>query len=156
MSSSPVVLNVAHTGLTVRDLDAALTMWCDDLGFTLERTFTINEAVTTATTGVRSARIRAATVVLGQQCIELLEYDPSPSEPARASPAQSGATHIALTIADLDRALTVCGRHGWVPVGEPYRMTDGPRAGTRIIYLHGPAGGTLELLAPPATTDPAP
>ncbi|GAB2928914.1 hypothetical protein GCM10027047_27040 [Rhodococcus aerolatus] len=144
-----LVIEVGHVGLTVTDLDEALSMWCDDLGFVLERTFTLDEATTAGTTGVRSATIDAATVVLGPHRLELLQYRPAPAGVARALPSQSGATHIALVVADLAGVLLVCRRHGWVPVGGPHRLTSGARAGTVIVYLDGPAGGTLELIAPP-------
>ena len=146
---APLVAEVEHVGLTVPDLGRALEMWCDDLGFTLERTFTLDEEVTAGTTGVGSSSIHAATVTLGHHRIELLEYRPGTAGAARVRPSQSGATHVALTVTDLDAVLAVCRRHGWVPVGEPYRLTSGLRAGTDIVYLHGAAGGTLELIAPP-------
>ena len=50
---------------------------------------------------------------------------------------------------DIDAVLAVCRRHGWTAVGAPHRLETGVRAGTDIVYLHGPAGGTLELIAPP-------
>lgn len=137
--------------MTVPDLDDALSMWCDGLGFILERSFTLDEAVTWGTTGVRGATIRAATVTLGPHRIELLQYDPPVHAREPTSPAQGGATHIALTVHDLDAAIDVCGRHGWQVVGAPHLMTSGPRAGTRIIYLDGPRGGHLELIAPPTS-----
>lgn len=144
-----LITEVAHVGLTVPHLGQALRMWCDDLGFTLERTFTLDEDVTAGTTGVELATVHAATVTLGHHRIELLQYTPGTAGAARIHPSQSGATHVALTVTDLDTVLTVCRRHGWVPVGKPYRLTSGLRAGTDIVYLHGAAGGTLELIAPP-------
>lgn len=152
MESVHLVADVAHVGLTVPDLAVALSMWCDDLGFTLERTFDLDEVVTAGTTGVRASSIHAATVVLGAHRIELLEYRPAASGTARIDPSQHGATHIALTVTDIDAVLAVCRAHGWTAVGPPHRLGSGARAGSQIIYLHGPAGGTLELIAPPAAT----
>lgn len=147
--ASPLISDIAHSGLTVADLDDALALWCSGLGFVLERTFTLDVDVTAATTGVRGAVIRAATVALGPHRVELLQYDP-PRPPASAgSPAQVGVVHIALTVSDLDRVLELCAGHGWRPVGTPHLMTGGARAGTRIIYLEGARGGFLELIAPP-------
>ncbi|WP_413600922.1 VOC family protein [Curtobacterium sp. Curtsp57] len=149
-----LVSDVAHSGLTVTDLDDALSLWCSGLGFTLERVFSLDADTTAATTGVGGATIRAATVRLGHQRVELLQYIP-PEPPERAgSPARIGTVHIALTVSDLDRVLELCARHGWRPVGTPHRMTNGARAGTRIIYLEGAHGGFLELIAPPHRTPP--
>jgi len=147
--TAPLVSDVAHAGLTVDDLDDALVLWCSGLGFALERTFTLDTRTTTATTGVQGSTIRAATVTLGDQRIELLQYDPPRSGRASDSPAHTGTVHIALTVSDLDRVLDLCAAHGWRPVGEPHEMTSGARTGTRIIYLEGALGGFLELIAPP-------
>lgn len=146
----PLVADVAHAGLTVADLDDALVLWCDELGFSLERSFTLDADTTARTTGVHGATIRAATVTLGPHRVELLQYDPPRSAPASSTPAQAGVIHIALTVNDLDRVLGVCERHGWRAVGAPHRMAAGARIGTRIIYLEGEHGGFLEVIAPPA------
>ncbi len=145
----PLVSDVAHSGLTVADLDDALELWCAGLGFTLERTFTLDADVTAATTGVHGAVIRAATVTLGPHRIELLQYGPPRTPESAGSPAILGTVHIALTVADIDRVLELCAAHGWRPVGAPHRMNEGARVGTRIIYLEGALGGFLELIAPP-------
>ncbi|PPF68560.1 hypothetical protein C5E16_06760 [Clavibacter michiganensis] len=147
--ASPLVSDVAHSGLSVADLDDALVLWCSGLGFVLERTFTLDGEVTAATTGVRGAVIRAATVALDPHRVELLQYDPPRLLESAASPAQVGVVHIALTVSDLDRVIELCAGHGWRPVGTPHRMASGARAGTRIIYLEGALGGFLELIAPP-------
>lgn len=147
--NTPIVSDVAHTGLTVADLDIALSMWCDGLGFALERRFDLDETVTAGTTGVSGASIHAATIALGHQRIELLEYTPAPVGRVQTSPAHNGATHIALTVLDMNQTLEVCQSYRWHAVGPPHLMREGPRAGTRIIYLEGPNGGLLELIAPP-------
>lgn len=145
----PIVTDVAHAGLTVPDLHEAISMWCSELGFTLERSFTLDEETTAGTTGVVGATLSAATVRLGHHRIELLQYDPPGAQRADGSPAHEGTIHIALTVTDLDRALEVFARHGWHAVGTPHLMTNGTRAGTRIVYLAGEHGGFVELIAPP-------
>ncbi|KQQ03399.1 MULTISPECIES: VOC family protein [unclassified Rathayibacter] len=147
--TSPLVSAVAHSGLTVTDLDDSVELWCSGLGFTLERTFTLDADITVATTGVDGTTIRGAVVTLGDHRVELLQYDPPRSARAAGSPADIGTVHIALTVSDLDRVLGLCAGHGWRPVGPPHRMTSGARAGTRIVYLEGALGGFLELIAPP-------
>ncbi|QHC57821.1 VOC family protein [Rathayibacter sp. VKM Ac-2760] len=147
--TSPLVSAVAHSGLTVTDLDDSVELWCSGLGFTLERAFTLDADTTVATTGVDGATIRGAVVTLGDHRVELLQYDPPRSARAAGSPADIGTVHIALTVSDLDRVLGLCAVHGWRPVGPPHRMTSGARAGTRIVYLEGALGGFLELIAPP-------
>ncbi|PRY14505.1 VOC family protein [Kineococcus rhizosphaerae] len=153
MHRSRPVTDVAHAGLTVPDLEDALAMWCDGLGFTLERSFTLDETVTRGTTGVQGSTIRAATVTLGAHRIELLQYSPPHPRTGASDPARTGAVHIALVVDDLEEVVGVCGRHGWRAVGSPHLMSTGSRAGTRITYLEGPRGGLIELIAPPSTRD---
>ncbi len=124
--ASPLISAIAHSGLTVADLDDALALWCSGLGFVLERTFTLDVEVTAATTGVHGAVIRAATVTLGPHRVELLQYDPPRLLESAGSPAQVGVVHIALTVSDLDRVLELCAAHGWRPVGTPHRMARSP------------------------------
>jgi catechol 2,3-dioxygenase-like lactoylglutathione lyase family enzyme len=149
-----LVTEIAHTGLTVPDLDASLRMWCAGLGFTLERSFTLDEDVVRRTTGVTGAQVHAAVVRLGDQRVELLQYDPPTAAAGLADPGAHGATHIALTVTDLDRTIAVCADYGWQPVGPPHELPQGPRAGTRIIYLRGAAGGLLELMQPAGHVPP--
>lgn len=146
-----LVSGIAHVGLTVPDLDAALRMWRDGLGFTVERTFELDDDVVRRTTGVDGARARVAVVALGHERVELLEYEPPSAASTPTSPAAHGAMHIALFVTDIDETIRVCTAHGWQPVGPPHELATGPRAGTQIIYLHGPAGGLIELTAPPTS-----
>ncbi len=92
-------------------------------------------------------------MTLGPHRIELLQYEPPAHRDETTSPAQAGVVHIALTVRDLDAVIAVCEQHGWHVVGTPHLMASGPRAGMRIIYLDGPDGGHLELLAPPPPPD---
>lgn len=128
VTAPPLVSDVAHSGLTVADLDEALELWCAGLGFTLERTFTLAADVTAATTGVHGAVIRGATVTLGPHRIELLQYDPPRTPEPAGSPALTGTVHIALTVADIDRVLELCTAHGLRPVGAPHRMAKAIRS----------------------------
>jgi len=39
--------------------------------------------------------------------------------------------------------------HGWHPQGLTQTIDAGERAGTRVMYIVGPAGSAIELMQPP-------
>ncbi|KQY09196.1 hypothetical protein ASD37_01625 [Mycobacterium sp. Root135] len=142
---------VAHTGITVRDLDASVSFWCSVLGAQLERQFTLGGAFAAEVTGVPQARIRAAVVNLAGHHLELLQYEgPVDRETVRSRPCDVGSWHLAVEVSDIHAVVGECERHGWSVAGSVQTMSDGPRQGTRFAYLHDSDGATLELIAPPS------
>ncbi|HEV8150054.1 MAG TPA: methylmalonyl-CoA epimerase [Gemmatimonadales bacterium] len=129
MSEEP---RIAHIGIAVSDLGAALAFYRDVLGFE---------------PGPPESADGASIVSLpfGESAIELL----APRDPAspiakfleRRGP---GIHHICYRVPDLDAALTACRRHGYRLIDESPRPGAG---GRRIAFLHPQAtsGILLEL-----------
>lgn len=144
------ILQADHTGITVRDLDAALAFWQGALGFELvyrlRRTGRFAEEVT----GVPDAEIEIAVLRGPGHKIELLQYF-SPTERAHLRPRSCdvGSVHVAFDVDDLDAALAHIVASGWHALGEPQVIAGGSRAGTRVIYIRDPDGTTIELMQPP-------
>lgn len=146
------VLGVAHTGITVRSLDASVAFWVEVLGAEVDRTFALNGDFAADVTGVLGARISAALLRLGDHRIELLEYlEPAQRDHLRPRPNDLGSWHLALDVTDLDSIVVRCGEHGWRLAGAVGAMSTGPRTGTRFAYLHDQDGATLELIQPPSS-----
>ncbi|HEV8612146.1 MAG TPA: methylmalonyl-CoA epimerase [Gemmatimonadales bacterium] len=129
MSEEP---RIAHVGIAVSDLEAALAFYRDVLGLEPEPPETAD----------------GATIIclpFGESEVELL----APRDPAspiakfleRRGP---GIHHICYRVPDLDAALTACRRHGYRLIDESPRR--GAR-GRRIVFLHPKAtsGILLEL-----------
>ena len=123
---------IAHVGVAVPDIAAALAFYRDVLGITPGRPETADGAT-------------IVSLPMGESAIELLSSD-DPASPiakflARRGP---GIHHICYRVADLDRALEVCRASG-------YALVDGvPRTGAggrRIAFVHprSTAGILLEL-----------
>lgn len=150
MRSMPHALSIAHTGITVRDLDASLAFWTQVLGAQLERRFELSGDFAADVTGVPDAHISAAVVTLGENRLELLQYlRPAERDHLRPRPCDLGSWHVALTVENTDDITDVvasCAEHGWRLAGTVRTMTDGPRAGARFAYLHDPDSATLELI----------
>lgn len=154
---APTFASIAHTGITVRNLDDALTFWVGVLGFSLERRFHLGGEFAESTTGVTAATIDVAVVALGGQHVELLEYSsPTDRTVVRPRPCDVGSVHLAFNVTSMDEAVTAARSAGWDPVGAPVTATDGPRAGTAFIYLSDHHGGTLEFIEAPGLVTPDP
>jgi methylmalonyl-CoA/ethylmalonyl-CoA epimerase len=128
----PDQLRIAHVGVAVPDIDAALGFYRDVLGVTPGR----------------SELVDGATIVslpMGESAIELLSSD-DPATPvgkflARRGP---GIHHICYRVPDLDAALEACRAAGYSLVDAEPRIGAG---GRRIAFLHpkSTSGILLEL-----------
>lgn len=123
---------IAHVGVAVPDIDAALTFYRDVLGMTPGPPESADGATIVSLT-------------LGESAVELL----APADPdgpvarflARRGP---GIHHICYRVPDLDRALEACRAGGYALVDQVPRRGVG---GRRIAFIHpkSTAGILLEL-----------
>src|SRR5262249_13888628 len=94
-----------HVGITVRDLDASIRFYHDVLGVELStapgRGFE-GEELGRAVGTPGSAGLRQVTLLLGDTTLELLEYNPPPSETTAPLGSNNlGASHIAFLVNDI-------------------------------------------------------
>jgi catechol 2,3-dioxygenase-like lactoylglutathione lyase family enzyme len=141
-----------HAGVTVSDLDRALTFYRDLLGLEVlviaERTDeTIGQIV-----GYPGARIRLAFLgVPGESArVELLQY----LEPTGA--ANDGETfrpasgHVCFRVDDIDAHYQQLVAAGYTPRSPgPVLISQGPNAGNRALYVRDPDGNSVELFQLP-------
>ena len=82
--------------------------------------------------------------------IELLEYlAPPDRKRVDLRPCDVGSVHVALTVDNLDAALSAIAASGWKAVGNPQILKTGPNAGKRVVYVRDPDGTTIEFMQPP-------
>lgn len=121
---------IAHVGIAVPDIEAALAFYRDVLGLEPLPAETADGA-------------NIVSIPMGESTIELL----SPRHPdtpiarflARRGP---GIHHICYCVPDLDRALEACRRAGYQLVDETPRLGHG---GRRIAFIHPKATGGILL-----------
>lgn len=144
--------SVAHTGITVRELDESLRFWTEALGARTRRRFQLGGEFAAQVVGVPGAQIDAAVLDLHGSAIELLQYR-QPVNAAHYRPMSNdvGSWHLALDVDDLDATVQACAPYGWRVLGAPQTMADGPRKGTRFAYLRDKDGSTIELIESPNT-----
>jgi catechol 2,3-dioxygenase-like lactoylglutathione lyase family enzyme len=141
---------VAHTGMTVRDLDASITFWCDVLGFTLQHRLELSGEFAEQVTGVDDAHFMLAVLAGGGHHIELLQYlRPAVRAHVCPRPCDVGSFHVAVNVGDLDAVAEACAQHGWTLAGEPQTGVEGPLAGSRFAYLRDRDGSIVELIQNP-------
>ena len=144
------IIAADHTGITVSDVERSLAFWRDVLGFELSHRAHQKGELAEQITGVPGAEILIAVVKAPGHKIELLEYRaPADRKRLDARPCDVGSVHVALTVDNLDAILETIAASGWKAAGQPQRLTAGPNAGKRVIYVRDPDGTTIELMQPP-------
>src|SRR5205814_8244085 len=146
------IIAADHTGITVSNLESALTFWRDILGFELSHTAHQTGETAAQITGVPGAEIKLAVVKApGGHKIELLQYlAPSDRKQAALRPCDVGSVHVALILDNLDGLLSRIAASGWKAAGRPQTLTVGPNAGKRVVYVRDSDGNIIELMQLPS------
>ena len=144
---------VHHVGITVADMDRAVTFWERLLGRVSRDRRILQGPQLGTMVGYHGIHIESCWIDLpGGVALELLRYldrDDAPYDPGTAHP---GNVHVCLHVDDMDAAHAHAVACGARPVSErPIEVKAGPRAGTRLAYLRDPDGVTIELVQPPAS-----
>lgn len=142
---------VHHVGVTVADLDRAVSFWARLLGATPRDRRVLEGPQLATMVGYPGIRIEVCWLDLpGGTALELLRYldrDDAPYDPGTAHP---GNVHVCLRVDDMDAAHAHAVACGARPVSErPIDVAAGPRAGARLAYLRDPDGVTIELVQEP-------
>jgi catechol 2,3-dioxygenase-like lactoylglutathione lyase family enzyme len=142
------IVSADHTGITVSNLEHSLAFWRDVLGFELSHSAHQKGELAQEITGVEGAEIKLAVLKApGGHKIELLEYlAPADRKRANLRSCDVGSVHVALLVENLDAVLAQIAASGWEAAGKPQRLTKGPNAGKRVVYVRDPDGSTIELM----------
>ncbi len=152
---------VLSLGITVSDLDRSVAFFTDVLTFEKVDERRRSDAPFARLHGLDTAVARIATLRLGDEAIELTQYE---SPPGRAFPPDTRSNdrwfqHIAIIVSDMDRAYARLSEHNVRAAsrGGPQRLPDWNKnaAGIRAYYFRDPDGHFLEILSfPPGKGDP--
>ena len=142
---------VAHTGLTVSDLDASLAFWRDGLGMHEASARRSRAATSRPSCGEPGAHVRMVQLEFpgGGTRIELFQYL-HPRGGRRVGPARRcrirPRLHRLHRCRRVDGAARRGGRHAF---GEPADIDTGANRGGRCVYIRDPDGHMVELFSPP-------
>ena len=134
-------LRAHHFGVTVADLERAVTFYRDVLGLAVSDRFTVSGESFAEGVGVPGATGTFAHLDGGGARIELVEYDPAGPTRSAGRVNEPGTAHLGLAVEDVDEF------YGSLPadvetVSDP-RTTE---SGTRICFLRDPEGNLVEIL----------
>ena len=136
-----------HVGVTVSDLDRAVSFYRDTLGLELLSRFEVGGEAFATGVAVPGARAEFAHFDAGTVRLELVSYD-STGESATETGSEpridvSGTTHIGLTVDD------VHARYRELPAdAETLSEPQTTESGTTIFFIRDPEQNLVEILSP--------
>ncbi|WP_408957502.1 VOC family protein [Natrinema sp. 74] len=130
-----------HVGITVTNLAETLAFYRDVLDLEIADRFGVGGEAFADAVGVDGASADFAHLEADGTRIELVEYDPEANESPAAELNRPGATHVGLSVDDLDRFASDL-PDDVLTISEP-RTTE---SGTKIMFLRDPEGNLIELL----------
>jgi catechol 2,3-dioxygenase-like lactoylglutathione lyase family enzyme len=158
----PTYETIDHIGITVPDLEAAVSFFVDVFG--AERWYDEGPSEDPHGEEMRRelrvhprARLRLAMLRFGSSTtVELLEYEVPAGEATTSAPRNSdhSASHLGLRVGDIDAAAQYLGGVPGVELlAGPNSVPDGDSRGLRWVYFLTPWGLPMELVQlPPGMT----
>ena len=152
----PGIRGVDHIGLTVPDVDAAVTFFTGILGCEKAMEFgPFRDDEGTFMADLLDVHPRAVLnrIVL-LRCgfganIELFDYDAPDQETVSVKNSDIGGHHIAFYVDDIDAAAAYLKENGVRTLLGPLPVNEGPAAGQRILYFYAPWGLQFEAISYP-------
>jgi catechol 2,3-dioxygenase-like lactoylglutathione lyase family enzyme len=153
--SSPSVSSVDSIGITVEDMDRALEFYTKVLGFEKLDLREVAGEPYERLYGVFGMRLAVATLRLGDERIELMQFIAPRGRPAPADSRSNDRwfQHVAIIVSDMDRA------YSWLREHKVEHASPGPQVlpawnpsagGIAAFYFRDPDGNHLEVLHFPA------
>lgn len=141
------VLGFNHTSFTVTGLDRPIAYFTEVLGFELKSRGPRAQKPIEQLTRIPGAHIHVAFLAGPGHTVELIEYIAPAAKGTYLPPmCDTGASHIALNVDDVDAAVAGSAPYGFEPMGDVIAIDAGPNKGRRIVYLRSPDGITVEFL----------
>ena len=139
-----MIKSMHHTGLVVRDLDAAVQFYRDVVGLSIETTRERKGPPISQVVGYDDTHLKAALLWTGEgHELELLEYvNPLPSERPTEERSSLGASHLAFLVDDVERTYEHLIARGAQKLNPPVEVSPGRTA----CYLQDPEGNWIELI----------
>lgn len=141
-----MVLNTRHTGIVVRNLNAAIKFYCG-LGMDLVYRMTEEGEYIDTLVGLTNTRLEWAKLKLpDNSLLELLQYHSHPEtfgEQLLQESNRLGCSHIAFTVKDINQAITyIIGNGG--SIKNDYQIS--PDGKVKVLYSYDPEGNILEIV----------
>ncbi len=139
-----MIKGINHVALSVANLERSLAFYRDLLGFEVIRILECNlEMRLGDVNGMPDSTARIAHLYLGDNMLELFEYNHPRGKPISSDRTQAdhGLIHLGLTSTDARADYARLKEHGVKFLSEPIEF----RPGVWIFYFYGPDGEVCEL-----------
>ena len=141
------ILATNHTSFTVAKLDSIIEFFCDGLGFKLLSRASRNPNIIQKITSVDEAEVEIAFIQGPNHRIELIQYlSPNNQKSVEMRPCDSGFSHVAYDVDDIDAAIATARTYNFVPLGDPVTIDKGPNTGSRVVYIRNQDGISIEFI----------
>ena len=149
------MLDTLSIGFTVGNLDKALTFYTQVLAFKHLSTLELSGEGYEQFYGIPNARLRVATLSLGQEKLELTEFITPKGRPIPKDSKSNDLwfQHIAIVVSDMQAAYEQLSSYKVSAASHrPQRLPDWNKAaaGIEAFYFRDPEGHNLELISFPA------
>ncbi len=139
-----MIMGIHHIGISVPDLDAAASFYCDILGMTYEWGTEIDgtDEASDAVIGLPHVKAKMCMVASETCRVELWEYAYPEPKPLDSSypPSDRGLTHFCLQVRDIEAEHARLEQAGMSFVGPPVVME-----GMTAVYGRDPFGNIIEI-----------
>ena len=137
-----------HTSFTVSDLERSKAMFLDAFGFTQVSSTAASGPVAEDVTGVKDASMKFAMLKAPDgYLVELVEYEsPADRQKLVARPCDTGFTHLAFRVEDMENAVAAAERVGLVPYNKVYGIGESEDPNLKVVYLKDEDGLSIELM----------
>lgn len=134
-------LRAHHYGVTVADLDRAVSFYAERLGLDVLDRFSVSGSGFETAVGVDGATGRFAHLDAGGARVELVEYDPEGEKRRGDAVNRPGTKHLGFAVSDLDGFYDDL-HEDVETLSEPQTSS----SGTRILFLRDPEGNLVEVI----------
>ena len=141
---------IHHFGWIVRDVDEALKLYRDILGFSVERDTGPNgldenyAALVCRIAGVKARSVRIVYLQKFSIRLELLQFG---GQRDKKNGNSLRGFHAAYTIGRFAEIYEALRKVGLIPVSDPQIIPDGPNKGRQVVYMKADEENIIELIS---------
>lgn len=139
-----MITNIRHMGFVVDDLDESLDFYMGNLGFKIHKKAKESGSFIDQILGYEKLDLITVKMTIDNgQMIELIDFGKHKTLIKDHQINQSGPTHIALTVHDLDQMYYKMLRKGVNFISHPAKSPDGL---VKVVFCQAPEGTYIELV----------
>jgi len=138
-----MIRNLAHTALSVSDMDRSLKFYRDILGMKVVMDMTATDDKIGRIIGIKDSTCRIIHLYLNDGMLELFQYYTPKRKKTLSDHRQCdiGFTHIGFDVSDIENLVVKLKSHNIKILGELVEF----RPGVKVVYFSGPDGEICEF-----------